>query len=297
MDIADRAGAPDHPLFDEVRHTTEVDARWLMAFAAAIGDTKAPHLDTNFAQGLVGHPLFSVCVEWPALLASRRGPLGELVKGAQRVVHGGHHVTVHRLIRPGDTLVTSTRVIGIETKRSGVLVHQEFHTVDDSGEPVATTRYEAMAIGAHFSGPDHPPPPHPSRSGPPPPTGVPTVAREAAVVITAGAAHVYTEGSRIYNPIHTDQRAALAAGMEHPILHGTATLAVAASAIVDLTCAGDPSEVEAIGGRFSAPVVPPCILRVRWWPSHEPTIGFRVLGPGDAVVVDGGSLLRRPTRL
>lgn len=281
------ADVRDIDLFGENKGSSVVDARWLMAFAAAIGDTKAIHLDTTVDGGLVGHPLFSVCVEWPVLLASRRGFFGTRLQGARSVVHCGHAVAVHRLVRPDDKLVTSTRVLGIETKNSGVLVHQEFRTVDQAGLPVATTFYSALALGAHFSGPDEAAPASVRAGGQPSTPPRTQIPQETTLVLTAGAAHIYTEGSRIFNPIHTDRQVAINAGMDRPILHGTATLAMAVTEVVDHVLAGDPAVVSSITGRFNAPVTPPCVLRVRWWLTNEPTVPFCVLGPGETAVCTG----------
>ena len=52
--------------------------------------------------------------------------------------------------------------------------------------------------------------------------------------VSATAAHVYTEGARIWNPIHTDAAVAARAGLPGIILHGTATLALAVS--ISVTC-------------------------------------------------------------
>ena len=47
----------------------EVDARWLMAYAAGIGDCSPSYMDT--ASGtVIGHPLFPVCLEWPVKIAN-----------------------------------------------------------------------------------------------------------------------------------------------------------------------------------------------------------------------------------
>ena len=56
---------------------------------------------------------------------------------------------------------------------------------------------------------------------------------EDRIDVSAVAAHVYTECARIFNPIHTDVAVAEASGLPGPILHGTATLAMAVSAVVD----------------------------------------------------------------
>ncbi len=93
------------------------------------------------------------------------------------------------------------------------------------------------------------------------------------------AAHVYTECARIFNPIHTDVAVAEAAGLPGPILHGTATLAMAVSAVVDRAAGGDPSAVQRLGCRFGAMVPMPDRIGVRigepaatedgqWWGSR-----------------------------
>ena len=51
---------------------SEIDARWLMAYAAALGETAPGWYDTTAAGGPPAHPIFPVCYEWPAVLAVRR---------------------------------------------------------------------------------------------------------------------------------------------------------------------------------------------------------------------------------
>src|SRR5215831_17990681 len=54
----------------------------------------------------------------------------------------------------------------------------------------------------------------------------------AELPVAPTLAHVYSECARIWNAIHTDRAAALAAGLPDIILHGTATLALAVSAVL-----------------------------------------------------------------
>jgi len=42
-----------------------------MAYAAALGLDDTRYYDTLAAEGPVAHPLFSVCYEWPAVVALR----------------------------------------------------------------------------------------------------------------------------------------------------------------------------------------------------------------------------------
>ena len=48
---------------------SEVDARWTMAYAAALGDVMPCYMDT--VGGVIAHPLFPVCIEWPVQVAMR----------------------------------------------------------------------------------------------------------------------------------------------------------------------------------------------------------------------------------
>jgi len=48
-----------------------IDARWLMAYAAGLGEMLPCYLDPRRPEGIQAHPLFPVCVEWPAVLALR----------------------------------------------------------------------------------------------------------------------------------------------------------------------------------------------------------------------------------
>src|SRR5439155_19949221 len=45
-----------------------IDARWLMAYAAALGETDPRYYDTSTPGGPLAHPLFAVCYEWAAAL-------------------------------------------------------------------------------------------------------------------------------------------------------------------------------------------------------------------------------------
>ena len=51
--------------------THALDARWLMAYAAALAETDPRYYDTRAAGGPLAHPLFPVCYEWPAAVALR----------------------------------------------------------------------------------------------------------------------------------------------------------------------------------------------------------------------------------
>lgn len=88
-----------------------------------------------------------------------------------------------------------------------------------------------------------------------------TKVHHSTVAIGEQDAHRYTECARIWNPIHTEWDAAAAAGLPFLLLHGTATLAKAVSAVDDLIGDGR-RRVARVTGRFAAPVPMPCALMI-----------------------------------
>jgi acyl dehydratase len=106
--------------------------------------------------------------------------------------------------------------------------------------------------------------------------------------ISATAAHVYTACSRIWNPIHTDVAVAERAGLPGPILHGTATLALAVSTIIRSSADDDPTSVHRVAGRFGAMVTMPSEVTVHLRRPDERWISFEVCNQqGHAVIRDG----------
>ncbi len=276
--------------------THRIDARWTMAYAAGLGLADDCYLDTTRPDGIVAHPLFAVCPEWAVIVAARvdseRAGLtaAEVATG----VHANHDLTIHRLIRPGDVLTTTLSTVAVEAKRPGARVRSVLHTVDADGRPVATTRQDAIYLGVGVDGADRPdpdppaPPPEPSRHGAP---------VETVLDLPAGAAHVYTECARIWNPIHTDLAVAASVGLPGLILHGTANLAHGVSAVIDASRNGgfstEPERVRRIVGRFSAMVPLPSRLTLAVWPGSVDAAGTRSVAfevrneAGRAAVADG----------
>jgi acyl dehydratase len=255
-----------------------IDARWLMAYAAALGVEDARYFDTESAGGPLAHPLFAVCYEWPLALAVRDKAIGNHI--APFGVHATHALTIHRPPRAGDTLHTTARVIAAEPRRSGTLVTVRFTTRDAGGAAVTTTDYGSVYRGVTLAEPGPPAAVSEPRAAPA------EVAWQEPVEIAAGAAHVYTECARIWNPIHTDIAVARAAGLPDIILHGTATLALAVSRVVARAAAGDGRRVRSVQARFTGMVLMPSTLTVRGHAARDGAIAF------DALAADGARVLQ-----
>ena len=119
----------------------DVDSRWLMAYAAGFGSLDPCYLDTRREGGIEAHPLFPVCLEWPSVLAlgDRLRATGLTRDESARSVHYTHDLVIHRPVRPGDRTNTTATVASMEPHRSGTLAVFMLDTVDDRGEPIATT--------------------------------------------------------------------------------------------------------------------------------------------------------------
>jgi len=261
----------------------DIDARWLMAYAAGLGETDARYFDTLAPGGPAAHPVFPVCYEWPVLLAVRAQATPEEI--ALRSVHATHDLTVHRAPQAGDTLETTARVTGLAHRRAGTLLTVRLETVDAHGRRVTTSDYGSVYRGVGFEGDDAGVGVE-GRGG----SGMPAEAVELPVEIPTGLAHVYTECARIWNPIHTDVAVARAAGLADIILHGTATLALAVSRVL-YHAAADPRAVGRVSARFTGMVPLPSRLTVR---AAETPDGkaflFEAAGQDGAIVLSGGAL-------
>jgi acyl dehydratase len=240
--VGEAAGPLEHHL----------DARWVMAYNAGLGETDARYYDTASPAGIAAHPLFPVCYEWPVSLPVRN--IAPLLPHAARLVHAQHDLVIHRAPRPGDTVRTSVRIIGAEQRSPGAFVVYRFTTVDANGAPVTTSDFGALYRGVALDGP--------SRTverfeDPPPPPAA--LAHAGDIAVAATAAHVYTECARIWNPIHTDVAYARAAGLPGIILHGTAMLALSVSRSMSVFGVS-PQDVRRVSCRFSGMVPMPAML-------------------------------------
>ncbi|MGE0621306.1 MAG: MaoC/PaaZ C-terminal domain-containing protein [Pseudomonadales bacterium] len=255
--------------------THDVDARWLMAYAAGLGDLNPAYLDTQ-AGTVIAHPVFPVCLEWPVILSSHELAGYETVTRAEsaRGVHASHDLHLYRPIRAGERLTTRATIISLMAIRPGAAQMTRLDTTDASGALVCRTYQLGISRDVAVTGgsssveaaPDTPGPVTPDASAP-----------VLSLAVAGGAAHTYTECARIWNPIHTDRAVALAAGLPDIILHGTATMALSVSALVNACLDGDPTRVRRLGGRFAAMVLMPSTLTVHVQSIADGVIRYQVL--------------------
>ena len=222
----------------------------MMAYAAALGETDARYYDTAAPGGVLAHPVFPVCYEWP--LAQPLRHLPALRPLFPRLLHAQHDLTLHRPVRAGETLRVSARIVSVAQRRPGAFVVFRFEARDGARELVTVTHFGALYRDVQVEIPQgegmQDPPPHKVELRP-----------DGTIPVSPTAAHVYTECARIWNPIHTDIAYARAAGLPGLILHGTATLALSVSRVLR---GMDPAKVRRVRCRFAGMVPMPSTLAV-----------------------------------
>jgi len=89
------------------------------------------------------------------------------------------------------------------------------------------------------------------------------------------------------HPVHIDPDVAVAGGFKRPILHGLATLAMAALEVADVRDA-HPADLRSLSARFAAPVLPGDRLRFEADARGEGPVAFAVrASAGEAVLTNG----------
>jgi acyl dehydratase len=273
---------------------SSVDARWTMAYAAGLGDARPLYFDTRARPDVLAHPLFPVCIEWPAFLSTRHLPVGGRLTRAERMlgVHASHDLVLHKPLRAGVELETRASISRVERRPAGAYQVVRLDTRDVSGQPVCSTWYGSIFRGVEIEGEDRALGDEPGSIATVPADAVPR--DEVEIPVTATAAHVYTECARIWNPIHSDASEAARAGLPGIILHGTATLAHAVTAVVDRALGGDPERVARVAARFTAMVPLPSTLRVRVFPpARDGAVRFEVKNAAGETALRNGVVVPR----
>ena len=266
----------------------EVSTRLTQAYAAGLGDCNPRYFD-DAGLDVVAPPAFCVSFEWPVFLGLTSLPaLGADRSVRLRGVHALQDSTFHRPVRPGDVLVTTGTLVEVRATRAGAWGLVRLDTREErTGEEVVTSWYGSIYRGVAVDGADvRIDGPAPFADGPPV-----DFTERVPIEIRREAAHVYTECARIWNPIHTERRVALEAGLAHIRLHGTATWALAAREIVDRFAGGDPLRLSRLSGQFRAQVIPGSTIVVEAGRSGgRVDFGVRNAG-GEPAIAAGRALL------
>ncbi len=196
-----------------------------------------------------------------------------------QLLHAEQSLTVHRPLPVAGSVELTSMITDIFDKGSGALiVTSTTGTVD--GAPVFTTRSSVFVRGAGGFG---------GERGPSSQYAAPDRAADAE-----SRFHTSVNQALLYrltgdrNPLHSDPAFAAAGGFDRPILHGLATYGIAVRLLVNEFCAGDPSKLSTVEGRFTKPVTPGDELVVSAWRDGEDAVIFRTANADGDVVLDRG---------
>jgi acyl dehydratase len=181
----------------------------------------------------------------------------------RRLVHAEQEIVLHAPLPAGGRVLGHNRVSALWDRGEGKgAFMQQTRDVSDvaTGRLLATVTQLSLLRGNGGFGAGgsdgRPPEPHaiPERS-PDHVCDLPTLPQAALIYRLSGD----------LNPLHADPEIARAAGFDRPILHGMATMGVAAHAVLRTLLDCDSSRFGAMRVRFTAPALPGDTLRTELW--------------------------------
>lgn len=227
----------------------ELSARRALAFAAAIAPDE-PSMFADDSEAFNVLPMAIVTPEWRAALQLRTcSELGLTEAEQLRAVHAGQDTRFHAPMRAGASLITRATVSALRSTPAGALLQVQYVTrAAATGEIIAETLSHSIYRGVGADGdasiagsaPDEAPQLPPEQS--------------CTLPLPHGFAHLYSEAADIWNPIHTERRIAIAAGLPACIVHGTALWALAGFVVAKARGAA-PARIARLSCRF-ANIVP-----------------------------------------
>ncbi len=206
-----------------------------------------------------------------------------------KIVNGGTKFVIHQTLPTQATLVCTPRVLEIVDKGQGkgalVIVERKVHEKASNALICTVTTTTFCRADGGFGGPD--------KAITASPRQVPDRRPDGAVEFTTARnlALLYRlNGDQ--NPIHADPDIAMAAGFKEPILHGLSTMGVATHAILKGCCGYDPTRLESVNVRYTAPVIPGDTISTQFWKDGS-SIQFQSIVPSrQASVLVGEASLR-----
>jgi acyl dehydratase len=270
--------------------TCRVERRWVMNFAAAVEDYSPCYYGIDGPPTV--HPLYQSHLEWRIrrlLTAAVHVPREVRL----RAVHSSQQLEINRLLRVGETVTMRASIVGAERGRSGVRLTTRFDLFDRGGQRISTAVAVAVYRGVELGCEPLTPPAALFADGD---SRVQRkTGRQQTLPLTRGAAHIYGECARIWNPIHSDPAVARRAGLPSTIMHGSGLLAMIVSNVISHECDGDPTRFQLTAGRFRAPIELPHrpVLHVSAprRGSRGDVVGFRLVREDGIDAIDGGVVI------
>jgi acyl dehydratase len=201
-------------------------------------------MDTAQQEAIFAPPLFPVKYfnrMYMEILSDR-----ELRIDLPRLLFGEMDMRFVDMVRPGDIVVSKSRILGVEDKDSGQVLSVISRLMCE-GE------IKTEAVSSFFIR---------FRGGAKPARRMEAAQKpfelswEEAMAVKPNQSYLFADAADDHNPIHVDENVAKAVGLDGIILHGLCTMAFNAQALVNRAANGDPRRLKRLKVRFSKPVRP-----------------------------------------
>ena len=240
-----------------------LDARRIMAYASSIDDTNEAYFDDTRPDGLKVHPAICFSLQWNARF---RPDLPPNPRAAPFGVHAETDLRIYQPFKQNQMVTVQGQLIARRRIAPSVLSVDRFRMIDSQGNLLAELDYNGITRGATLNGPD-------KEISPSPETTFLDKADapvwQESIYIPRHAGQQYTECADIYNPIHTERSAALAAGLPDIILHGSATKAHALTQVINHCFDGDAARVTRLYGQLRAMILMDTTIQVQCLAERE----------------------------
>lgn len=291
-----------------------------MSFAAGLKDfNKNAYFNTqkkNPLGPIAAHPCLYWAISWPFMWNRANEFLKEPMSSRERGsgVHYSEDVIIHQPLQSKTNIRVTCQAVEALQKRKGCTLLTKYDMYNSDTNELLLTHWTCSYYrGVKLKGGDvktkdienNLPPPVIYKEGPMYNDNYSnnyskkslSPIFEKNIDISSIESHVYTECSRIWNPIHTNIRVALAAGLPDIILHGTATFAKATTELINTFEPNkNPKNVKRIiCGSFSANVLMPSTISLRVFAIEdikgEKIIHWDVLNEEKKQAIRGGVII------
>jgi acyl dehydratase len=226
-----------------------------------------------------GGPVFAIVPVWETIAPASRSVASE--EARQRVVHYEQDMLLHRPIVAGMMLRSRATPVALLGRPNGtsLVIHTETRTEDGRlvNEQYVTEFFRGVEADESIGerAPDH----RLEAVGDP--------FAEVSIAVAADQTERYAEASGDHFAIHLDDEFARSVGLPGRIVHGLCTMAIAGRAVLGALAIDDPSRVQRLAVRFSAPLFPGETLTTRLWKTAAGA-AFESLNPSATPVLKDG---------
>lgn len=233
-------------------------------YAASIGDNNPLYFDDRGTEALCVHPVIVNAINWRLMM--RLNEYLEVPKGyqpnieaANRNVHYTEHIIFQKPLSPNSVIVLKGAYIACVPRKAGTYQMMKFDAVDPDGNLIYTEYIGGMMRDVTIDGE-----PRGEENIP----STPVWKEEAAplwtedIYISPQAPYVYDGCTDIIFPIHSSPKFAADVGLPGIIYQGSATMAHAATAIINKEAEGKPYLLSEIFVQFAGMVMPDSTITV-----------------------------------